>query len=258
MEFLTAGHTDVGTEKRINQDSYFIGQAHTGTEKILFACVCDGMGGLSRGEMASASMIRRLSDWFANELPEISDGGFSAEMLQTRWMDLISDANSSMNEYGERHHLSIGTTCAAFLALKERYYVMNIGDSRVYLLSDGIRQITRDQTWCQREVDSGRMTRKEAETHPYRNVLLQCVGGGGSVLPDFFSGELKGEQCFLLCSDGFAHAASPEELLERLNPAASVSEEVMKKNLIELTETEKERGEKDNITALLLKTAQQA
>lgn len=254
MDFLTAGHTDIGTEKRINQDSYFIGQAYAGKKKMLLASVCDGMGGLSKGEIASASMIRRLSGWFLGELPQFRKEQLTFAALRECWEALVLGANESMNEYGERHQLSLGTTCAVFFAFGDQYCVMNIGDSRVYLLSDKISQITRDQTWCQREIDRGRMTRKEAQDHPNRSVLLQCIGAGGGASPDYFFGELKPGQCFLICSDGFGHEASSQEIYERLNPAVSVSAEVMKENLVRLTEMEKERGEKDNITALLLKT----
>lgn len=254
MNFLTACHTDRGTKKTINEDSFFIAQARVREKNLLFAAVCDGMGGLSKGEVASASMIKRLSDWFSEILPDLVLDGFVPEMLTLSLEKLISEANDRIYLYGEQNGFTLGTTCVTFLCCGEHYYIMNIGDSRVYLLSDGMFQITRDQTWCQMEVEKGRMTQEEAADHPRRNILLQCIGAGEKVEPEYYIGDLQNNQCFLICSDGFRHKALPAELYERLQPSASVTAEDMKNNLVFLTELEKERGEKDNITALLIKT----
>ena len=122
------------------------------------------------------------------------------------------------------------------------------------MLTDMLYQLTKDQTYVQREIDNGRMTPEQAAVDPRRSVLLQCVGAGGSVVPDFFMGDLLPGQCFLMCSDGFIHMISPSEIYNRLSPAACVSSKVMNDGLAELTELCKERGEKDNMTALLIKT----
>lgn len=254
MNFVTAYHTDIGIRKKTNQDSLLIEQAAVKGGSILFASVCDGMGGLSKGELASGSLVRRLSDWFCKEFPLIMEKGFSPQALQESWMNLIEEANRKIGEYGAEHDIDLGTTCTAFLAIDNSYYLFNVGDSRIYLISDMLYQLTKDQTYVQREIDCGRMTPEQAAVDPQRSVLLQCIGASDVVVPDFFTGELLPNQCILMCSDGFAHMVSPMEIYERLNPAACTGTDIMRANLTELTELCKERQEKDNITALLLKT----
>lgn len=254
MYFVTANHTDVGIKKSTNQDSMLIEQAETDNGSVLLAVVCDGMGGLAKGEVASATLIRRLSGWFYQELPKLLYGGLQPDMLRASWENLITETNHKIADYGERLGVPLGTTCVAFLAVENVYYIMNIGDSRAYLLSDNLYQLTKDQSYVQREVDLGRMTPEQAAIDPQRSVLLQCVGASAVVEPDFFAGALEPGQCFLLCSDGFVHVISSQEIYERLNASASVSTEVMKQNLAYLVELDKSRGETDNISALLFKT----
>lgn len=254
MDFITASHTDAGIKKKKNEDSMLIEQARTEQGKVLFAAVCDGMGGLQKGEVASSALIQRFSDWFYQEFPVIFYQGFEAEFLRKSWEQLVNEMNYRLASYGAGNGFGLGTTCVAFLAFDHTYYIMSVGDSRVYLLSDRAYQLTKDQSYVQREVDLGRMTQQQAACDPNRSVLLQCIGAGRAVRPAFSAGRMKADQCFLLCSDGFSHVISPSEIYDSLCPQAQGSAKSMKKNLFRLTELIKARGEKDNITALLLKT----
>jgi len=254
MFFVTANHTDVGIKKSTNQDSMLIEQAQTDCGNVLFAAVCDGMGGLAKGEVASATLVRRLSEWFFKELPRLLYGGLQPDKLRASWENIINETNHRIADYGERLGIGLGTTCVTFLAVEGVYYIMNVGDSRAYLLSDNLYQLTKDQTYCQREIDLGRMTPEQAAVDPQRSVLLQCVGASNVVEPDFFAGVLEQGQCYLLCSDGFSHVLSSNEIFELLNPMAAVNSDVMKQNLTYLVELDKSRGETDNISAMLIKT----
>ena len=254
MNFLTAFHTDVGIKKKTNQDSLLIHQAHTNTQNILLAVLCDGMGGLAKGEVASACMINRFSEWFCRELPELLWGGLQPEALRKSWERVVSSVNQTITNYSIQKNVSMGTTCVALLIVDSVYYIMNIGDSRVYLISDNIYQLTKDQTYIQREMDAGRMTYDEAMRSPNRNVLLQCVGASPIIEPDFFMGDVYINQCFMLCCDGFRHVVTPKELFQYLNPKASRDANSMRENLKFLTETNKQRNETDNITAALIRT----
>ena len=89
MNFLTAFHTDVGIKKKTNQDSLLIHQAQTDSGNVLLAVICDGMGGLAKGEVASACMIRAFSDWFRLELPSMLGAGFRQEALRSSWEQLV-------------------------------------------------------------------------------------------------------------------------------------------------------------------------
>ena len=98
MNFITAYHTDAGISKKINQDSLLIARAAVNGGNALFASVCDGMGGLSKGELASASLVRSLSDWFCRKFPRIMEKGFSSRALKKSWTELIEEANRKIGE----------------------------------------------------------------------------------------------------------------------------------------------------------------
>ncbi len=254
MNFLTAAHTDAGIKKKTNQDSLLLQQAQTDYGNVLLAVVCDGMGGLSKGEVASAEVIRAFAQWFRQDFPAILYHGLQPEALRDSWIQLVLEVNNRIARYGESASVSLGTTCVAFLALDNVYYIMNVGDSRVYLISDNLYQLTKDQTYVQREMDAGRMTYEQAMRDPQRNVLLQCIGIGDAVRPDFFTGALAANQCFLMCSDGFRHVLEPAEIFRLLGPAVAMDGTTIKNNLIQLTELNKQRMETDNISALLIRT----
>ena len=96
MNFITAFHTDVGIRKKTNQDSLLIHQAQTDAGNVLLTVICDGMGGLAKGEVASACMIRAFSDWFQTELPAMLDGGLQPEALRQSWENLVSAVNQKI------------------------------------------------------------------------------------------------------------------------------------------------------------------
>lgn len=254
MNCITANHTDKGIKKNTNQDALLIKQAQTDYGNVLLACVCDGMGGLAKGEVASSTMIMALSDWFDKELPALLYAGFDAELLKASWEQLVYNVNIKLKNYGAGTHAILGTTCAAFLLIDKSYYIINVGDSRIYLISDKVYQLTKDQTVCQRDIDMGLMTEEEAAVSSNRSVLLQCIGAMDVVTPDFFAGTAENQQCYMICSDGFRHLITPEEIYERLNPYVSVDASVMKQNLEYLINLNMERNERDNISALLIKT----
>ncbi|MFR6171098.1 MAG: PP2C family protein-serine/threonine phosphatase [Blautia sp.] len=253
MNYLTAVHTDVGIRKRTNQDSVLIETAATDYGQVLLSVVCDGMGGLAKGEVASAILIKAFSNWFHREFPEILYKGMEANTLRSSWTNLILEQNQKINEYGLNCNVSLGTTVAALLLIDNIYYIINVGDSRVYYLKDGITQMTVDQTFVQREMDLGRMTLEEAKNHPKRNVLLQCVGASSVIEPDFYVGEFEKDSVFMMCSDGFRHVIYSEEFYERLKPELMVTEEKMKENAVYFTELNKSRREDDNISVALIR-----
>lgn len=253
MNYLTAVHTDVGIRKKTNQDSVLIETAATDYGQVLLSVVCDGMGGLAKGEVASAILIKAFSNWFHREFPKILYGGMEANVLRSSWTNLILEQNQKISEYGLNYNVSLGTTVAAMLLIDNIYYVINVGDSRVYYIKNGITQMTVDQTFVQREMDLGRMTLEEARNHPKRNVLLQCVGASSVIEPDFYVGEFEQDSVFMMCSDGFRHVIHPEEFYERLKPDMMVTEEKMKESAVYFTELNKLRREDDNISVALIR-----
>ena len=253
MSFLTAVHTDIGIRKKTNPDSALIMQAQTDVGDILFTVVCDGMGGLAKGEVASATLIEAFTHWFEDELPKIVNTDNPQQVINASWENIIMNTNSRISNYASQFGISMGTTLNAVLFMKGRYYIVNIGDSRTYCLSDGLYQLTKDQTFVQREIDYGRMTPAEAAVSPQRSVLLQCVGASEFIEPAYSTGEYAPGQVFMQCSDGFRHVIAPEELFQYLNPSVLPDEQTMMDNAVYLTELNKSRHETDNITVLLVK-----
>ena len=256
MNFLAAVHTDVGIRKNTNQDSVLLETAVTDYGQALLGVICDGMGGLAKGEVASAILVKAFSSWFHREFPRILYGGIEADAVRQSWTDLILEQNQRIREYGQNCNASLGTTAVALLLVEDVYYIINVGDSRVYYLKEGINQITGDQTFVQREMDLGRMTLEEAKLHPKRNMLLQCVGASSVIKPDFYVNKYQPDSLFMMCSDGFRHLIQPQEFYERLRPEFMATEEKMKEAAVYFTELNKSRREEDNISVTLIRAYQ--
>ena len=254
MDFIIAAHTDAGIKKATNQDSILVEKVDTDYGKVCFAVVCDGMGGLEKGELASATCIRAFQKWFHEEFPSLLYKGIAPEALKNIWVNLILETNLKIVNYGIDTKVRLGTTVAVLLIVSDVYYIIHVGDTRVYKVTNQLTQMTKDQTVVQREVDAGRMTPEQAEVDSQKSVLLQCIGASSEIEPDFQFGSAQGNTCFLLCSDGFRHVITPEEILGQTNPQVSVSEAAMTERLTYLTDLVKYRREKDNISSVLVRT----
>lgn len=255
MNYKIAYYSDVGIKKDTNQDSCSIKIATTEKGNILFAVVCDGMGGLSKGEVASGCLIRTFSDWFNNEMPEILAKPDVLSEIKFRWDRIIKEQNQVIGAYGRSLNIQLGSTVTVMVVLEDgRYIIGHVGDSRAYKITDStVVILTEDQTVVANEVKNGKLTAEAAKTDPRRNVLLQCVGASRIVEPVFYYGVFAEGECVMLCSDGFRHTVTPQEIFEAFKPSANTDEDVMKNNIIGLIELNKQRGETDNITALLVK-----
>lgn len=257
MRYVFACCTDRGTGRKNNQDSLLLKQAVHGKEQILLAMVCDGMGGLKRGELASAALTRSFSGWFEEKLPELLKSSLKEQELFRSWDMVLQNMNKKIEIYGKDHHFQLGTTVTAMLFAGKAYYIMHVGDSRAYEVGRGIRQLTRDQTLVQQEVDRGFLTRAEAAKDARRNVLLQCVGASGEVRPAYRKGMIHSDTVYMLCCDGFRHVISEKEMWSGLRPSMMKEEKVMEKRLAELVKLNKDRGEQDDISVIAVRTCEE-
>ena len=205
------------------------------------AVICDGMGGLSKGELASATVIRRFSNWFEKELPKRFEN-FSWQSLADEWTRIIREQNEKLLQYGKSISVNLGTTLSAMLIVNGKYMIAHVGDSRIYEISDNVKQLTEDQT------------PQEAAVNPKRNMLLQCVGASREVNPDILYGNISANTVYMLCSDGFRHVLTDAEIFESFNPTNINSPQAMKQNSEYLIDVVKKRNERDNITVALLKS----
>ncbi len=254
MNYIVSANTDIGTVKNTNQDSLSVKIISTLVGRMSFAILCDGMGGLAKGEVASASVIRAFDEWVNNELPLLCNNPLNENVIKAQWERILLDQNDIIKAYGARQGVKLGTTAVVMLLTDERYYIMNVGDSRAYELTDVMRQLTNDQTFVAREVALGNMTPEQAEVDERRSVLLQCIGASEEVYPDFFVGENKQNATYMLCSDGFRHEITPDEIYAKFQPGVLLDDSTMNQNTLELIELNKQRNERDNISVVLVRT----
>ncbi len=254
MNFIISANTDVGITKSTNQDSLTSMVMNTPQGRMAFSVLCDGMGGLDKGEVASASLINAFRNWAINDLPALCNAPLEDATIRSQWDAIITEQNQTIKNYGARQGVRLGTTAVVMLLTQTRYYILNVGDSRAYELTAEIRQLTNDQTFVAREIAMGHMTQEEAETDSRRNVLLQCVGASDEVYPDMFFGDVQPNAIYMLCSDGFRHEITAEEIYEKLQPGVLFDEYTMQQHTINLIELNKQRQERDNISVVLVRT----
>lgn len=251
MRYIATADTDIGIAKATNQDSAIIKHASTDIGEVLMAIVCDGMGGLAKGELASATVIRAFSKWFDQELPyelENLDMG----VIGNKWALMLKSLNSQILDYSQHLGSNMGTTFSGILFVDDQYVIVHVGDTRIYHIAASLRQLTTDQTFVAREISRGTMTPEQAKTDKRRNLLLQCVGASKNVEPEVIQGVAE-KGAYIICSDGFRHEITPAEIYESLNPINFMNENAMHNNAKYLIETVKSRQEKDNISVVLIK-----
>ena len=239
MDLTVAARTDVGMIRSGNEDSFF---AHATRERGIFI-VADGMGGHAAGEVASEMTVQIIS----RELHDLRDADGTAE---ERVSDSIRLANRAVYErtMQESDKQGMGTTASVLLVSGTRYLIGQVGDSRIYLLRDGaLKQLTKDHSYVQEQVDAGLLTPEQARYHPYSNVITRCVGASDAVDPDTYSGELKAGDTFLVASDGLTGMVDDRRLQQLLLSRASAGRVVDA-----LIAEANYRGGLDNITAIVV------
>lgn len=254
MNFIVSATTDIGLTKKTNQDSFVVRALTTPLGKMAFAVLCDGMGGLANGEVASASLVNAFVKWSDERLPVLCQTGLTDAAVRDDWVAMATEFNEKIKVYGKKIGAPAGTTLTALLLTPTRYYIINVGDTRAYEIFSSVTVLTKDQTVVAREVELGNLTPEEAETDSRRSVLLQCIGASDTVYPDMFFGDTKQNAVYMLCSDGFRHEITPEEIYAYLNPAVMTDAETMKQNMESLIALDKQRQERDNITSVSIRT----
>lgn len=252
MRYKATADTDIGISKSTNQDSVLIKHASTEIGEVLLAVVCDGMGGLEKGELASATVIRAFSKWFDEELPFELES-VDMQVIGAKWSLLLKELNVQIMEYSKNHRIDgVGTTFSGILFVDDQYVIGHVGDTRVYHIGSALTQLTTDQTFVAREISRGALTPEQAKTDKRRNMLLQCIGASRVVEPQIICGRAE-KGAYMLCSDGFRHEITESEIYESLNPINLMNKDAMHSNAKYLIEQVKRREEKDNISVVLIK-----
>ncbi|ROR28676.1 serine/threonine protein phosphatase PrpC [Mobilisporobacter senegalensis] len=254
MRYLVTAASDKGIKKPVNQDSLTVKVADTKQGQVVLAVICDGMGGLEYGEVASSNVIKAFEEWFYKDFSRLLETGYGRDEIQRQWENIVSVQNNRLMNFGRERNIRLGTTVTAMLLADGNYYIIHIGDTRAYEVQYDLKQLTIDQTVIEREISLGNITAAQAKKDARRNVLLQCVGASDVVFPEFIVGEIKKDAVYMLCSDGFRHEITDQEIAGYFTPMNLCNVEHMSYYAQYLVELNKSRMEQDNISVLLIRT----
>ena len=249
-------YSDKGDTRSSNQDSCCALVANTRRGEVALVVVCDGVGGLERGEVASAMVVRAFTSWFEEDLPNLMRsvrGDALLDSLEQAWRSLLDGLNDSIRAYGLRHSIKLGTTFTGLLAHGDSYLVGHVGDCRAYALREGrVTQLTEDQTLVSHLLAQGKLAPQEASASSLSNVILQSVGTSERLDPAFVRGELHEGDLMLLCSDG-AYKTVDEPCLLRTFPWDKNKDVLLEAACRRLVEGARRAGERDNATIACLR-----
>lgn len=232
--------TDVGMKRQVNQDFIYSHDTKIGHLSNLFI-VADGMGGHKAGDYASRCCVETMTEQIG-----ISNLRTPVGILE----EAINKANEVLVKKSglEEEYEGMGTTMVAATIMGSNMYVANVGDSRLYLIRNDIRQITEDHSLVEEMVRSGELDKKDARVHPNKNIITRAVGTNRFVIADYFEVPIREGDVILLCSDGLTNMVEDDEILK-----------IIKKyfgNLKEagecLIEAANQYGGKDNIAVILI------
>lgn len=202
--------TDIGLRRNSNQDSYASGELFG---SVAWAVVCDGMGGVAGGSLASRIGVDIISERIKSSYRE----GMSLNSIRNMLDSAITAANIKIHETGKTDvgFEGMGTTVVAVIVADNVIYVAHLGDSRAYVLSDDkLIQITKDHSYVQELVDSGVITKEEAASDPRKNIITRALGVDNDVHIDFAAEDLKDNAIVILCTDGLTNFVSDETIIE--------------------------------------------
>ena len=230
---------DIGQRRQVNQDYVYASVESVGNLPNLFV-VADGMGGHNAGDYASSCAVQELVDTIKknadyNPVKIIRYGMESANLK------VLDEAGKSEERKG------MGTTMVVATIIGNYVYVANVGDSRLYVIHQGIHQITKDNSLVQEMVRMGELREEEARDHPDKNIMTRALGVARSLDVDFFDLEIGPDTMILMCSDGLSNMVTNEEIADLLERPGNVKEKG--KALIRLANA---NGGKDNIAVVLI------
>lgn len=241
---VTAGFkTDQGMRRDNNEDALFVLP-----EQQLYI-VADGVGGHNSGELASRLAVGYIAEYVSvKPIRSVTEDN----RLREYFTDCLSCANRLIYERARSNPENAGmatTAVIAYLNDRNKAYIVNVGDSRAYLIRDKrIFQVTEDHTYVNQLLRAGSITKEEAENHPKRNMITRAVGGDKFVLPDFFQFETYPGDMILLCTDGLFGELSDQEICEM-----ALGRRSMHELAADLVSEANKRGGKDNISVICIK-----
>jgi serine/threonine protein phosphatase PrpC len=235
IEFI--GKTDVGLIRANNEDTFVV------SDRASFCLVADGMGGAAAGEMASQIFAQTADEIFSSNIPATEQEAIDCVQSTFR------KANDRILAHAAQYpaHQGMGCTAEVLVFTSSGFVIGHMGDSRTYRFRQGIlKQLTKDHSLVQDQIDQGLITEAQARSHSMRNVILRAVGVRPSPALDTLRGPVYAGDLFLLCSDGLTDMVDDNEISQVLGLTGDVA--IKSEHLIDLA---KRAGGKDNITVVL-------
>lgn len=244
MKYKAVAVMDQGSYRKTNQDSIFIREKYIQGNTIVLAVLCDGMGGLKYGEVASKLAVESFEKWF-DEFSTQSTELLTKEKIIHDWKKLIADINIKIYNYAASVSAQVGTTLSAIILFKDHYVIGHVGDSRIYLINkDNIRQLTEDHSLVAQEIRKGLLSSTQAKADKRRHLLVRCIGVKRMVDPQFISGEVNEFDAYLLCSDGLWNRVEENEMQQEVLASNYAAEH--------LVQRARSKNEKDNISVIIM------
>ncbi|MBQ6695425.1 MAG: Stp1/IreP family PP2C-type Ser/Thr phosphatase [Lachnospiraceae bacterium] len=230
--------------RKINQDYVYTSEKPMGNLPNLFL-VADGMGGHKAGDYASRCTVETICEMVEKSLEKEP-----AAILQKA----IEAANEQVYQMAktDEQYEGMGTTIVAATLLGNSLQVANVGDSRLYIVGNTIKQITRDHSWVAEMVRLGEMDQDMAKNHAKKNIITRAVGASRNVEIDFFTVDLAEGESVLMCSDGLTNMLEDEEIRMIMQSQRDVVEKVQA-----LVEEANKHGGMDNISVVLIEAMTQ-
>lgn len=226
--------SDVGAVKKLNQDLAGCISRDTKDGEIVLAFVCDGKGGVSRGDVAAHTVGREFIRWLEEVPEDIVD---YPESIVSDWEEIIGELNDRIWGYGQQRQIKLGSALTVILLLPDgSYYAANVGNSRLYLFNQNRLQRLMENS----EVDED-------------GFPVPRIGNRNFVSPCFTNGRLQKGEGVLLCTDGFFQRFPEQEMVDALKGQTKTEEEISGL-LSSMVEKIKQCGERDNISAVLVKS----
>lgn len=252
MKYLIASsYTDRGDRKEINQDSILCKSARIGKNTAGLFIVADGCGGMYNGDQISTFVTASFNRFWnetirsilINRVPKRKE---IENMLDEELIRINEEAIFFANENGKKS----GTTVSLLLIINKRFFIKNIGDSRIYRIRRGMKQLTIDQTVVEEMIRNKEITRDQARSHMMRHVLSMCLGYFKRLQIYSVSGRIRRKDIFLLCCDGLYNFLDEKDILKTVKRQK-------KKYFSDLAVTLRkmivEGNAKDNVSAIIVK-----
>ena len=235
----TFSMTDIGRKRKLNQDYVYSCEAPIGNLPNLFV-VADGMGGHNAGDFASKHTVEVI-------VQTISDAAETEPVKIIK--QAVQNANSSIRRKSEEDEAlrGMGTTVVVATIIGQCMYVANVGDSRLYIMDQEIRQVTRDHSLVEEMVRIGEIDRESARTHPDKNIITRAIGAAEEIEIDFFEIDLKKEDTILMCTDGLTNMLEDSDIRKIMKGQRDVAGKAE-----ELIKAANNNGGKDNIGVIII------